>query len=177
MPPEQENLNRQLEALQQCVAGLQTQRERGKARQPPPAGQPRRPSWRWLLLTLVLVVAALAGGILIGAAPESNSRTASRGPAGSFAAATTRGAPAASPQCRTAVDRANNSLTHAVKVENALAEHTAIMNDLLNGKIDGGTALKTGTPSLIVGAAESSRFDLALADYKQVVDQCKLLTP
>jgi hypothetical protein len=59
--------------------------------------------------------------------------------------------PVASPACKTAVDRANKSLAHAVRVERNLAEHTKIMNDLLHGKIDGDTALKRGTPSLIKG--------------------------
>jgi hypothetical protein len=30
---------------------------------------------------------------------------------------------------------------------------------------------------LRAGARESARFDQALADYRQVVDQCKLQTP
>lgn len=75
------------------------------------------------------------------------------------------------------MDRANKSLAHAVQVQRNLAEHTKIMNDLLRGKIDSDTALKSGTPSLIRGAAESSRFDIVLADYKQVLNQCKLRTP
>jgi len=32
-------------------------------------------------------------------------------------------------------------------------------------------------PSLVMGAAESAKFDLALADYRQVVKQCRLATP
>ena len=56
MPPEQDDLNRQLEAVQRYVSDLQ-QREHAKAAaaQPPPAPEPkpkpRRPSRRWLLLT------------------------------------------------------------------------------------------------------------------------------
>jgi len=75
------------------------------------------------------------------------------------------------------VERANESIGHAVKISGALREHTEIMNDLLQGRIDGDKALKTGTPSLITGSAESAKFDLALADYKKVVDSCKLRTP
>jgi ferric-dicitrate binding protein FerR (iron transport regulator) len=65
-PQQQENLNRQLEALERYVSGLQQQREHAKATaaQPPPAPepqpQPRRPSSRWLLLTGLLVTLALA---------------------------------------------------------------------------------------------------------------------
>jgi hypothetical protein len=71
MPPEQDDLNRQLEAVQRYVSGLQQQRERAKAAaaQPPPAPEPkpRRPSRRWLLLTVLLVTVALAGGVFVGA--------------------------------------------------------------------------------------------------------------
>ena len=48
--PEQEDLNRQLEALQRYVSGLQEQRDHdNSAAQPPPAPD-SRPSSRWLLL-------------------------------------------------------------------------------------------------------------------------------
>jgi hypothetical protein len=51
------------------------------------------------------------------------------------------------------------------------------MNDLLNGKISAEAALRTGTPSLIAGSAESAKFDVALADYRKVVDRCQLRSP
>jgi hypothetical protein len=75
------------------------------------------------------------------------------------------------------VGRASTSMGHAIKVSAALREHTEIMNDLLHNRIDADTALRTGTPSLIIGSAESAKFDVALADYKKVVDSCKLRTP
>jgi hypothetical protein len=56
----------------------------------------------------------------------------------------------------------------------ALRKHTEIMNDLLNGKLDAEAALRKGTPSLIAGSAESAKFDVALADYRRVVDRCRL---
>ena len=62
-------------------------------------------------------------------------------------------------------------------VAGALRTHTEVMNDLLNGKLDAEAALRKGTPSLIAGSAEAAKFDLALADYKQVVDRCRLRTP
>jgi hypothetical protein len=37
--------------------------------------------------------------------------------------------------------------------------------------------VKAGTPSLIAGSAESAKFDVALADYRKVVDRCQLQTP
>ena len=75
------------------------------------------------------------------------------------------------------MQRANASMSHAVRVSAALREHTEIMNKLLNGRIDASTALRSGTPSLIMGSAESAKFDVALADYRKVVDRCQLRTP
>ncbi|HEX2373903.1 MAG TPA: hypothetical protein VHO93_07975, partial [Actinomycetota bacterium] len=127
--------------------------------------------WPWLLVTLLLMAVSLAGGIALG----SGQRRAS-----GFEAATASSVaatPSASPECAEAVERANESLSHAVKVSGALREHTEIMNRLLNGKVDGPTALRTGTPSLITGSAEAARFDVALADYKKVVDRCQLRAP
>ena len=72
------------------------------------------------------------------------------------------------------MERANLSISHAVGVSAALREHTAIMNDLLNGKISAEAALRSGTPSLIAGSAESAKFEVALADYRKVVDRCQL---
>ena len=75
------------------------------------------------------------------------------------------------------MNRANESMSHAVKVAGALREHTEVMNRLLNGRISAAAALKARTPSLVTGSAESAKFDVALADYKQVVDRCQLRVP
>ena len=129
-PQQQENLNRQLEALQRYVSGLQ-QREHAKAgaAQPPPAPE-SRPSRRWLLLTGLLVTVALVGGVFVGAVAWSDDRPASAevgadassptqspnvtpGPRSSD---TTSVAPVAAPACKTAVDRANTMLAVAVEL-------------------------------------------------------------
>jgi hypothetical protein len=117
---------------------------------------------------------SLAGGIAIGASRDDGTRRASavEGTTSSVAAA-----PSASPECAEAVQRANASMSHAVAVSTALRQHTEIMNRLLNGRIDANTALRTGTPSLITGSAESAKFDVALADYRRVVDRCQLRAP
>ena len=170
MPPEQDdNRERQLAALRRYVSDLDVRRAHNGA-QIQPVQERRRTAWPWLLLTLLLMAVSLAGGIAIG-----GNRDAVRDRAGSSGA--TASSVAASSECAEAVERANKSIGHAVKVSGALREHTEIMNDLLHGEIDGDTALKKGTPSLIVGSAESAKFDLALADYKGVVDSCQLRAP
>jgi hypothetical protein len=186
-PEQQENLNRQLEALERYVSGLQQQREHAKAAaaQPPPAPEPepRRPSRRWLLLTGLLVTLALVGGVFVGAVAWSTDQ-----PAGAKAEVagvssatqspdTTRVAPVAAPACKTAVDRANTMLASAVELRRELAEYGRIMSDPSNRNLSVREVVEKMAPSLQAGASESARFDQALANYRQVVDQCKLRTP
>ena len=190
-PQQQENLNRQLEALQRYVSGLQ-QREHAKAgaAQPPPAPE-SRPSRRWLLLTGLLVTVALVGGVFVGAVAWSDDRPASAevgadassptqspnvtpGPRSSD---TTSVAPVAAPACKTAVDRANTMLAVAVELRRELAEYSRIMSDPSTRTLSGREVVEKMAPSLQAGASESASFERALADYRQVVDQCELRTP
>jgi hypothetical protein len=195
-PQQQENLNRQLEALERYVSGLQQQREHTKAAaaQPPPAPEPepRRPSRRWLLLTGLLVVLALVGGVVVGAVAWSDDL-----PAGAAAGATTASpvsrqppststgaqgsnpttaAPVASPACKTAVDRANTMLATAVKLHRELVEYSKIMTDPSSRELSGRELVDKSAPALQAGTSESAKFTQALADYRQVVDQCQLQT-
>jgi hypothetical protein len=172
--PEQENLNRQLEALQRYVSGLQQQREHAKAAaQPTPAPEPRPPS-RWLLLTGLLVVLALVGGIFVGAVAWSDDRPTGAGVQGSIPATA---APVASPACKTAVDRANTMLAIAVKLHRELVEYRKIMTDPSSRELSGRELVDRSVPALRAGTSESARFTQALADYRQVVDQCEVRTP
>jgi hypothetical protein len=179
MPPEQDNPRaRQLEALRRYVSELADQVEH-----PPEVRGRRRPPSRWLLLTGLLVGLALVGGVLVGAVAWSDDRPspAPRPGDGSLSSAqstsTSVAAGSASPECKTAVDRANRSLAIAVKLRKALAEHTGIMDDLLDGRIDRAAAREARTPSELTGQLQSAKFDLALADYRKVVDQCRLQAP
>ncbi|MDF2740965.1 MAG: hypothetical protein K0S88_2333 [Actinomycetia bacterium] len=174
MSPEHDDYREnQLAALRRYVSDLDIRRQ-----QHPEEAQPserRRTIWPWLLVTLLLMAVSLAGGIALGAGGDAGQRRTS-----GFASATASSVaalPTASPECAEAVERANESISHAVRVSAALREHTEVMNRLLNGKIDASAAVRAGTPSLITGSAESARFDVALADYKKVVDRCKLRTP
>jgi hypothetical protein len=172
-PVDDDDRERQLAALRRYVSDLDVRRQHeGRARV---VEERRRPAWPWLLLTLVLMAVSLAGGVAIGA-----NRDAVGNPARyAGAAATTSSAPypTASPECAEAVVQANRTLSHAVRVSGALREHTEAMNKLLNGELGSKEAVQAGTPSLITGSAESAKFDVALADYRKVVDHCQLRAP
>jgi hypothetical protein len=173
MPPEHDDYRqRQLAALRRYVSDLDVRRQHnGQARL---AEDRRRPAWPWLLATLALMAVSLAGGVAIGGNRDAvRDRARFSGVTTSSVAAS----PAASPECAEAVERANETISHAVGVSGALREHTEAMNKLLNGSMKADAAVKAGTPSLIAGSAESAKFDVALADYRKVVDRCELRTP
>jgi hypothetical protein len=175
MPAEQDDdQERQLAALRRYVSGLDVGRPQAAGQARPATGRRRRP-WPWLLATLLLMAVSLAGGVAIGARRDpAGGRASGPGAASSTSAAAS---PTAAPECVEAVRRANESMRHAIKVAAALREHTEIMSRLLNGELSPEAARKAATPSLIAGSAESARFDVALADYRQVVDRCRLRTP
>ena len=201
MPPEQDDARaRQLEAMRQYFAELGVQRDgptaQGSAPQPA-SERRRRPSPPWLLLTGLLVVVALVGGGLVGAVawPDdrpAGSRTADVSSATQRPAAMTPAGPVASAACKTAVDRANAMLASAVRLreavfDRALANYRQVVDQCklqplepagqVSRRLSGPQLLERVAPALRVGASESDRFDRGLADYRQVVDQCKLQAP
>jgi hypothetical protein len=170
MPAEpDDDQERQLAALRRYVSGLDVRRREaaGPTRTAP---RPRRAGWLWLLVTVLLMAASLAGGVAIGARRDPGAGRASGVPA---VTSTSAAAPAAAPECAEALRRADESLRHAAKLAGALRNHTAIMNRLLNGELSPEAARKAATPSLIAGSAEAARFDVALAAYRQVADRCR----
>jgi hypothetical protein len=186
---EQEKLNRQLEALQRYVSGLQQQRDHANSAAHSSPAPESRLSRRWLLLTGLLVVLALVGGVFVGAVAWSDDR-----PAGAAAGATNGSpvrqqapststaaqgsnpttAPVASLACKTAVDRANTMLATAVKLHRELTEYSKIMTDPSSRELSGRELVDKSAPVLRAGTSESAKFTQALADYRQVVDQCQL---
>ena len=172
--PEQENLNRQLETLQRYVSDLQ-QREHAKA-----AAPERRPSGRWLLVTGLLVVLALVGGVFVGAVAWSDDRPPEVAAGATSTAAQVSNpaaAPVASLACKTAVDRANTMLAIAVRLHRELVESNTIMTDPASRALSGGELVDKSVPALQAGTSESARFTQALADYRQVVDRCEVRKP
>jgi hypothetical protein len=163
MPPEQDETRaRQIEALRQYITQLSERREDpdlevGMRLPDVTAEHPRRPPRSWLLVTVLLVAVALVGGVFVGASAWGDDRQPARDPGGATAAPTTqapgRAALVASPDCKTAVDRANSVLAVAVRMRAALAQRTE------------------------VASGDPASFDRALAEYRQVVDRCRLRTP
>jgi hypothetical protein len=175
MPSEGDDVRaRQIQALRRYVAELGTQRERptqlgaqredhkvevGMRLPDVTVQRRRRPPLSWLLATVALVTAALLGGALLAAAAWSDDRPAGAGVGGITTAvsptqSTGSGvALVASPECKMAADRANSVLAVAVRMRAALAQHTT------------------------VASGDPASFDRALAEYRQVVDQCILRAP
>jgi hypothetical protein len=185
MPPEHEDLNRQLDALQRYVADLNEQRKRAKAEAArlAPTPESRRPSKRWLLLTGLLVVVALTGGLFVGAVAWSDDRPAAANAGAARASSVTRGpnttsaVPVASSACKTAVDRANTMLAIAVELQRTLAEYDKLLSDASNGGLSSREVRERSASVVKAGTSGSARFNQALADYRRVVDQCKLQVP
>ena len=80
----------------------------------------------------------------------------------------------ASRACKTAVDRANTMLATAVNLHRELLAYSKIMTDPASRDLSGGELVDKSVPALRAGTSESARFTQALADYRQVVDQCRL---
>jgi hypothetical protein len=182
--------DRQLEALRRHMvhpdtrweppAGLGLLGEHANVEAAGAAG--RRPSRSWLLLTGLLVAVALAGGVLLGATAWSDDRpaggvTGAASPSAASRAAEASARPSATPECKTAVDRANAMLASAVKVRGALAEHDRVLDDPANRDLSVAEVRRQLATSRRAGAAEAARFDRALDQYRQVVDQCDLRVP
>jgi hypothetical protein len=171
MPSEHDEVRaRQVEALRRYVVEIGTQRER-----PTELGVPqdrptvelatlraalerrRRPPLSWLLVTVLLVAVALLGGAFVGAAAWGDDRPPASDPGSATTAAPTTQSPGvalvASPECKTAVDRANSVLAVAVRMRTAVEQRAA------------------------VASGDPASFDHALAAYREVVDRCTLRAP
>jgi hypothetical protein len=68
-------------------------------------------------------------------------------------------------------------LAIAVELQRELAEYSRVMGDPANRALLVREVVEKTAPSRQAGASELTRFDRALADYRQIVDQCELRTP
>ena len=183
-PQQQEDLNRQLEALQRYVSDLQQQREHAKAAaaQPPaPEPEPRRPSRRWLLLTGLLVTLALVGGIFVGAVAWSTDQPAGAKAGVAGASATPSPDTTASPRSpRRRARRRSTGPTRCSPAPSSCGGAGRVQQDHERPVHSQPLRPRGGREDRSVAAgraSESARFDQALADYRQIVDQCELRTP
>jgi hypothetical protein len=170
-------LDRQWEPPAQL--GIPPERAGGEAAE---AGGPGRPSAAWLVVAGLLIVLALAGGVVIGAVvwgdrPAGEATGATSATAVSRGPSAASGAPVATPACKTAVDRANAMLASAVKLRGALATQDRVLDDPANQGLEVAEVLRRLTASREAGVAEGERFDRALDAYREVVDQCDLRAP
>jgi hypothetical protein len=192
MPSEQEDARaRQLEALRRYMAHPDTRWE-------PPAelglvhGQAgleaarpgRRPGRAWLLITGLLVAAAMVGGVVVGAVAWSDDRPTRATAAVTATSSTEAGqadaggaAAVATPACKTAVDRANTMLASAVKLRGVLGEQDRLLADPANRAVPVGQLVERLAAARQATSDESARFDRALEAYRQVVDRCDLRVP
>ena len=123
-------------------------------------------------------MAALVGGVVVGAVAWPDDRPARRTGSAAVSSAiqhssTTTGALAWA-GCKTAVDRANLMLASAVRLRVAVAEQGRILRDPANRRLSGPEVLQKLAPWLRASSGESARFNRALAEYRQVVDRCQL---
>jgi hypothetical protein len=176
----------QLEALRRYMVRLDHEWEPPAQLGIPPertgaeAGGAGRPSGAWLVVAGLLVVLALAGGVVIGAVVWGDDRPAGAAARAASTAAVSRNpstTPVATPACKTAVDRANAMLASAVKLRGALAEQDQFLADPANRGLAVGEVLRRLAASREAGASEGTRFDRELDAYRQVVDQCDLRAP
>ena len=80
--------------------------------------------------------------------------------------------PTPAPACEAALLRAEAALQRSAAVEQALADHTAIMDELLAERITAQQALDRTLPVLTDGATERRRLEEALAAYQDARTEC-----
>jgi hypothetical protein len=86
----------------------------------------------------------------------------------------TTGAPGATPSdaCATALASADSVAQRSLALEQALAEHTRIMDDLLAQRVTTEQALDDALPVLTRAASERDRFEDELAAYRSSRSAC-----
>lgn len=140
---------------------------------------------KWIVVARTALTLALGVAVVVALvinrhpAKHESADVASGANVRSSPASTSTPAPSSATQlgCAASVRQANGSLVQATRVEKSLAQHTVVMDQLLAGKISPQEALNMGMPSLIHGAGYSAQFDVALRDYRILVQRCDLVRP
>ena len=132
-------------------------------------------------LTAALLVALLTAGLTFLLARGASGDEAQQAVGGQSspepATAPTADAPSGTgptpaPACEAALLRADAALQRSAAVEQALADHTAIMDELLAERITAQQALDRTLPVLTDGATERRRLEEALAAYQDARAEC-----
>src|SRR6266700_7446462 len=89
--------------------------------------------------------------------------------AGSRPVSTQAGGVHATPECTSAVARANTTIAWAVKMGRAFVQQTQVVNQLARGQTTVAAAVRDDQAPSAEGMAAVSRFNDALADYLRVV--------
>jgi hypothetical protein len=77
------------------------------------------------------------------------------------------------PTCAPAIERADQALSVASRLESALREQTSVMDDLLAKRVSKDEALDRLLPRLTTAAKDRQAFVDALASYQQVRAACQ----
>ncbi len=114
-------------------------------------------------LIAAAAVAGAAGGYALGASGRSRP-----------APAQMASGPHATPECTSAVARANESLSYAVRMGRAFVQQAQVVEMLAREQISVGDAVESGREAAAKGRDATDKFDEALSGYLRVVDSCQM---
>jgi hypothetical protein len=145
-------------------------RHEPETRQGLPQRQERRSDRHLTRLPRRRLATLLALGVAVGAIGGYSLGSHARSPA----VTTEAGGVHATPECTSAVARANTTIAWAVKMGRAFVQQTQVVNQLARGQTTVAAAVRDDQAPSAEGMAAVSRFNDALADYLRVVDSCQL---
>ena len=130
-----------------------------------------------VVLSALLLVAAVVGAVtfLLGRSAsgvEEVTGLSAPQPATASATASPSAGASPAPACLEALRSADVALERSTQLEQALAEHTRLMDQLLAGQLDPEQALEQTLPVLTSGATDRRRFEEELAAYERLRQEC-----
>ena len=136
--------------------------------------------WR-VVLSALLLVAAVVGAVtfLLGRSVSSadeisgvSSVQPATAPSGAAGTASPRAGTTPRPTCFGALAQADAALEHSERIEQALAEHTRLMDELIARRLDADQLVEQSLPVLTQGATERRRFAEELQAYELARQVC-----